>query len=447
MPCSNAATGHMKSNVFADDYLEQPYWWMAAHPDGVTATHHLTNRRKADVIIVGSGITGIVAALDLAEAGTQVIVIDAQEIGGGAARRSAGMVGRSCRKSIKELTAKFGASQAKRMYLELNDSMKSVHDRVARENIQCHLEVRGRFVAANSSAHLEKMIKSYDSVRDAVGFDYKVVRKEDTEMEVASKQYHGGVVIPDLGAIHPGLYHEGLVKKAIEAGVQFAPMTQVHRIRSEAAHKIVETSNGEFTGESVLVATNGYTTRGLKWMARRLIPFRAFMIATEELPPELIDRVIPHRRTYVDSFTNSEYFRPAPDTSRILFGGMTGTMSDTATPLAERLRDRLVEVLPDLRGVRLSRAWLGRCAVTFDFLPHFGQRDGIHYALGYNFSGINLATHFGAKVANRILGRQDEKSGFESLRFPTVPLYDGRPWFIPAVMRYYQYRDNSLARS
>lgn len=431
---------------FAEDFREEPYWWRAAPLHEVQEARHATSERSADVVVIGSGITGIVAALELARGGASVLVLDTQEIGAGAARRSAGMVGRSSRRSVSELTAKFGIEHARRVYRELDGTMQSVHDLVARENIECHLEVRGRFVAANSAAHLDNLVKYYGSVRDAVGFDFSVVRKEDTRTEVASDLYHGGIVVPALGAMHPGMYHAGLVRKAAEAGVKFAPETEAVRITGKDGRRIVHSSRGEFSARNVVIATNGYTTRNFKWMARRLVPFRAFMIATEELSPDLIDKLIPHRRTYVDSFTNSEYFRPAPDTNRILFGGRTGTMSDTAVPVAAKLRDRLAEIMPDLKGVRLSRAWLGRCAVSFDMLPHTGQHEGIHYALGYNFSGINLGTSFGMRMANRILERPVSDSVFENAEFPTIPFYDGRPWFVPIVMRYYAYRDAMMSR-
>lgn len=441
-----AVGNRLDSRLFAEDFVQRPYWWNAADPHSEPDTRELKGGLRADVAVIGSGFTGIVAALALARAGSDVVVIDADAIGSGAARRNAGMVGRSCRKSIKELTAKYGAEQAQRIYNELNKTMRGVYDLVEREQIDCHLVTKGRFVAANSKGHLNKMVKSYQTLKETVGFDYNVVRAEHSRTEVGSDLYKGGVVIPDLGSLHPGLLHAGLVRRAVEAGVRFAAMTEVRAVLDKPGHKLIRTSKGDFIAENVLIATNGYTPRNLKWAARRIIPFRAFMIATEELSPELIRDLVPHDRTYVDSFTNSEYFRTAPDSNRILFGGSTGVMTDDPMQLAAQLRDRLTKIFPQLCDTRLSNVWLGRCAVTFDFLPHFGQRNGVHYALGYNFSGINLATYFGKKSAKRILGVADEGSAFENTKFPTVPFYDGRPWFVPAVMRYYAYRDNQLAR-
>jgi len=124
---------------------------------------------------------------------------------------------------------------------------------------------------------------------------------------------------------------------------------------------------------------------------------------------------------------------------------MTGTAEDSATVMVPALRDRLARILPDLKGVRISRAWLGLCAGTFDFMPHIGSRDGVHYALGYNFAGVPIGTSFGAKIAARILGRNDTASAFDSLNFPSFPLYNGNPWFVPLVMKHFDRKDRQIA--
>jgi glycine/D-amino acid oxidase-like deaminating enzyme len=223
--------------------------------------------------------------------------------------------------------------------------------------------------------------------------------------EIASDRYFGGALIPDLGSIHPGLYHAGLVRKATDAGVRLRDFTMVMGVEGTGP-KTVRTSRGSLVARHVVIATNGYTTKTLPWFARQLIPFRGFMIATEALPPDTIAKVLPQRRTYLDTNFNIDFIRPAPDSNRLLFGGVTGTNCTAATPLGKALVGRLVSILPDLKGVRLSRAWTGYCAGTFDFMPHIGVREGTHYALGYNFAGLPLGTHFGEKLAARASERE-----------------------------------------
>ncbi|MNG08012.1 hypothetical protein D3C84_913420 [compost metagenome] len=106
----------------------------------------------------------------------------------------------------------------------------------------------------------------------------------------------------------------------------------------------------------------------------------------------------------------------------------------------------MLRILPGLgHDVRLSHAWSGRCGGTFDFMPHMGVREGIHYAMGYNFAGVPMGTYFGLKMAQRILGVPEAGSIFEDQKFPTMPLYTGNPWFVPYAMKMFDIKDRWIA--
>src|SRR5437868_14577818 len=105
-----------------------------------------------------------------------------------------------------------------------------------------------------------------------------------------------------MAALHPGLYHQGLVRAAQAAGVELYPFTPIDRLRHDGETWHLTTAAGTTTRASqVLLATNGYTGKLFPWLQRRLIPFDAWMIATAELPPDLMQRVLPQDRTYIDN--------------------------------------------------------------------------------------------------------------------------------------------------
>ena len=433
----------LESDAFAEDFRHEPYWWTAAPPtDGY---EEASFKGTAEIAVVGSGFTGMVAALNLARAGADVIVLDSQRIGEGACRRNAGFMTRTCKRSLSSLTAQYGQEYAIRVYREYDEALNGLYSIVDQERIDCFKTISGRFVAANSKGHFDALVKECELNRKLIGTEFSVVQKNEVHTEMATDEYVGGVVIPNLGSYHPGLYHQGLVDRAISAGVRLAAHTEVLGISDGGRGKILSTSRGDLTARQVIFATNGYTTKSNSWLSRRVIPFRGFVMATETLPTETIDKVLPQRRTYNDSRLNVEWCRPAPDSSRIIFGGMTGSALDMWT-VAQQTRQRFMRRFPDLKGVRLSRAWTGQCAGTFDFLPHIGKKDGVHYALGYNYMGMAMATRFGQKLAARVLGQPDPESAFEVKPFPTLPFYNGVPWFVPLGMRFYDWRDNRVAR-
>ena len=177
------------------------------------------------------------------------------------------------------------------------------------------------------------------------------------------------------------------------------------------------------------------------WHRRRLIPVSSYMIATEELGETRVRRLMPKLRVYGDTKKILYYFRPAPDFSRILFGGRASFRDESARAGGARLHRCLLGLLPDLAGTRITHAWKGSLAFAFDMLPHVGVQDGVHFALGCNGSGVVPMTHLGRCAARMILGGSNRASAFARLDLRTMPLYTGRPWFMPVVGNWYRLRD------
>jgi glycine/D-amino acid oxidase-like deaminating enzyme len=167
------------------------------------------------------------------------------------------------------------------------------------------------------------------------------------------------------------------------------------------------------------------------------------MIATEELPDETMRRVSPNGRTFHDYNHNIDYMRPSPNGRRLLFGGRTGHVA-TLPVMARRLRRSLARIAPDLAGVRLSRAWTGKCAASFDQFPHLGAAGGVHYALGYCFAGVPMGLYLGEKAAQRILGGPDARTIFADRPLPTG-LVGGRPWVAPVMATWFDWQDRRAA--
>ncbi len=179
---------------------------------------------------------------------------------------------RSSKRSLSSLTTQYGQDYAVRVYREYDDALQGLFAFVEQEQIACYKNLYGRFVGANSPAHFAALAKECENARRLIGTEYNVVEKQDVHEEIASDVYHGGVVIPSLGSFHPGLYHQGLVDKAIGEGVRLAVHTEVLGISDGGGQKILRTSRGDLSARHVIVATNGYTTRRHRWFARQASP-------------------------------------------------------------------------------------------------------------------------------------------------------------------------------
>ena len=428
----------MSATTIVPAASQDPYWWRAA-PRQPAAARSVP--KGADVVIVGSGFTGTVAALNLARAGRHVLVLDRGEPGVGASTRNAGYVGRTLKHSFGAILESEGLARAVQVYREMRQAFDCVLETVEAEGIDCRLKHQGRFVMAVTPSQHDAIARELTLRKTHLGEDFAMIGKSEQGAEIDSERYCGGAIIPDHAGLHPGLYHQGLLERARSAGADIRGQTGVTGIAGDAGRFEVSTPHGAVLARDVLIATNGYTGGVMPYLDRRVIPFDGYMIATEPLPDELAAKLLPGGRTCIDWNFNVDFVRRAPDDPRrILFGGLTGARADLPT-MAERLKVRLTRIFPVLKEVRIDNVWTGRCAGTFDMYPHLGSHQGVHYALGYCFAGIPMGTWFGIKAAHRILRRNDPPSVFADRPFPTHPLYTGNPWWIRLVLAWLARKD------
>ena len=167
------------------------------------------------------------------------------------------------------------------------------------------------------------------------------------------------------------------------------------------------------------------------------------MIATDVLDDDLINELMPTDRVISDTRKVVYYYRPSPDRRRIIFGGRVTTGEVDVKKSGALLRRDLIGIFPELKNVKVSHSWMGFVAYTFDELPHIGEYEGIHYAMGCCGSGVGMASYLGTRVAEQVLGRKEGDTAFDKLTFETRPFYTGKPWFLPATVAYYRWRDGT----
>ncbi len=362
------------SKVLSESCSFEPYWWRAAPHEEVAAA---PPPGKTEVAIVGSGITGLVAALHLARGGRQVTVFEAREPGHGASTRNAGYVGRTLKHGFGELIEGHGLEFAKRIYGELMEAFLAVKDTVERERIHCHYRQQGRLLLATSPAMYEAMAREFALREKHRGEPFAMVSRAEQSREIGSEHYFGGVKIDDHAGLHPGLYHKGLLDAARAAGVTILAHTPVRRIVRSEDGFMVWLPHGKISAKEVVVATNGYSGDALPWLQRRVMPFDAYQTVSEAMDARLVRQLLPGDRTYIDWNFNVDWMRRAPgDPTRIIFGGLTGGRNQDLRIMAELLHLRLLRVFPELANMRFDHVWTGKCAGTFDLYPHIGQHEG-----------------------------------------------------------------------
>jgi glycine/D-amino acid oxidase-like deaminating enzyme len=217
--------------------------------------------------------------------------------------------------------------------------------------------------------------------------------------------------------------------------------TPVRKIEGKPGAFRLVTSRGAMAAREVVIGTNGYTGALTPWQRRRLVPLGSYIIATEPIGKARVESMFRRFCTMSNTQRVLFYYRPSPDHERVLFGGRASFRMTDAVSSAPTLYEYMCRVYPELRGVKLTHSWTGNVAFTFDYLPHMGIHEGLHYCMGCNGSGVAMMSYLGRQVALKILGRTNRACAFERIAFPTRPLYDGTPWFLPIVGGWYRLLD------
>jgi len=430
----------LNPDILHRDFTATPYWWEAYRP---SAGEPVEVPRSARVAIVGGGYAGLSAALELAKAGIDAVVLEANELGFGASTRNGGAVsgGVNVGKSFTGRAVDIDHDRVERILSDAGDAFALIDRLIGEERIDCCWEKPGRFVGAWTKKHFEAQTGRLALLNAAAQSGAFMVSRGHQREEIASDYYHGGMVVERSGKLHPALYYQGLLEACRRRGVAVCATAAVSRIARAGRAWRVETARGEVAAGDVVIATNGYTGDLTPALRCRVVPIASHIIATEELPADLACSLIPKGRTLSDTRRVLCYYRMSPDGRRMVFGGRARFTQVDAAVSAPILHRYMTGRFPQLRGVKVTHAWTGNTAFTLDALPHMGESDGLHYCLGCNGSGVAMMTYLGWQTARKIARAANYACSFDTPDFPGHPLYSGNPWFLPAVGGWYRLRD------
>lgn len=374
---------------------------------------------RADVVVIGGGYTGLSAALHMAQAGLDVIVLEANRVGFGASGRNGGQVGTGQRLDQDDLEAMLGKPRARALWdlaveaVDLTKSLAATHapDAGFTPGV-IHADHRARDVA-HSHAYVRKLQEDYGHT------GISALDRDELHALCASDAYHGGTLDMVAGHLHPLAYALGLARAAQAAGARVCEQSRVTKV-DDGSRAIVVTDQARITAEHVLWAANGYLGHAERQVAKRVMPINNFIVATEPLG-DLAQDLLPGNHAVADSKFVINYFRLSQD-GRMLFGGGESYGYRFPRDIAAKARGPMVEIFPQLREAKIDYAWGGTLGITLNRMPHFARlRGNVLSASGFSGHGVALATLAGKLAAEAVAGqagRFDLMADVPTPRFP-----------------------------
>ncbi|MDE2081499.1 MAG: FAD-binding oxidoreductase [Burkholderiales bacterium] len=432
-----------------DDRLARDSYYAATAPPG-DAHPALQGSTRCDVAVVGGGLAGLSAALDLAERGRDVLLLEAGTIGSGASGRNGGQAihGLACDNAVIE--AQLGLDDARRVWAMTIEALDLLRQRIARHAIDC--DWRDGFLGLATRPRKGRALAAWaDRIETVYGYALTRIAPADVGRWIASPRYHSGIHDPRSGHLHPLKYTRGLARAAGAAGVRLHEQTPVIGLAPPAAAgapTLLRTAQGEVQAQQVLLAGNvalGDLAPALApALATRIMPVGTYIACSEALDPALAERLIPSRSAVCDTNFVLDYFRTTAD-HRMLFGGRVSYSTRAPADLARAMRQRMRLAFPQLARARVDYAWGGFVDITMNRAPDFGRLPGlpsVYYLQGFSGHGLALTGLAGRLVAEAICGDASRFDVFARLRHRPFP--GGRRLRTPALvlgMAWYRLRD------
>ena len=408
----------------------------------------LQSNLDCDVAVVGGGLAGLSAAIELADRGFSVVLLEAMQVGWGASGRNGGQViaGLACDQSVIE--GQLGLTASKLTWDMTLEAVALIGQRRERFGIACDWQA-GYMSLAVDARRAEELRRWNERMQRDYGYRTRWIAPHEMQDWIASPRFHSGIHDPAGGHLHPLKYCLGLARAAAELGVQIFEDSAVLAMQAGASARL-RTARGSVRASHVLLAGNVYL-QGLAPLAeRRIMPVGTYIVASDVLDEALAASLIPSRSAVCDTNHVLDYFRPTAD-HRLLYGGRVSYSTATPINLAASMQRRMARTFPQLKHTAIEFSWGGFVDISMNRAPDFGrlpkvgasnEHRNVYYLQGFSGHGLALTGLAGKLVAEAIAGSAERFDTFAQLRHRPFP--GGRLLRMPALvagMAYYRLRD------
>ncbi len=394
----------------------------------------LIGEEKTDICIIGGGLTGISSALNLAETGQAVTLVEGMRIGSGASGRNGGQIvqGYSC--DIETMIKTVGQEKSALLWSMAREAIEEIDRRINLHEISCARQSGYVFAATNNSQF--KLLKRINQkLKNTFNYEATSVLDQNTIKKwVKTESYVGGLLDYGSGQFHSLNYLHGLTEAAKNIGVQFFEDSKAIQI-SGGDTITVKTAHGSVKAKTLIIAGNAYL-RGLEdTLQRKIIRVTSTVGVTTPLSLKQINSVLPGGVPVADCNNILDYFKITDD-KRLLFGAGADYLGRETKNKKSLIRNRIINLFPQLNEFDLEYVWNGFIAATKNQLPEIiCAQPNIYIAQGFSGHGLALTGLAGILIKEKINGVSERFDIFASINHQDMPLHPYRnPLLIAAML-------------
>jgi len=400
---------------------------------------------RVDVAIVGGGFTGINTALELAEKGLKVAVIEAEKVAYGATGRNGGQVTGSLsgdEAMRKQMRKKLGTEVDEFIWGLRFRGHDIIKNRIEKYGIDCDLKF-GHLHAAYKPSHMGELTDNYnEAVKHGMGDQVELLNREQMPDYLETDIYHGALYNKKNMHLHSLNLCLGEARAAESLGAvifENSPVINIDHGNAKAGiPPKVMTAKGSVTANTVMLAGNAYHRLERLKMSGKIFPAAGGIVTTEPLGEEVARMINPKDLAVYDCRFVLDYYRMTAD-NRLLFGGGANYSGRESRDIEAEMRPALEKTFPRLKGVKIDFQWSGMMGIVINRIPQLGKlSENVFYAQGYSGHGI-ATTHIVSEImAKAITGHLEEFDTFAQCKHIRLP---GSEWignqFLSVGMWYY----------
>ena len=407
----------------------------------------LVGQLDTDVVVIGAGFSGLSAALELANKGYRVVVLEADRACSGASGRNGGQAIAGYASGQEPFERQLGLDAARQAWAMSIEAIDLLDQRIAAYGIDCD-RVKGYLTVADCPKKSRALAREVETLQRNYGFHSEMVTGADVGRFIDSPKYCAAAFESTSGHLHPLKYGLGLLAAARAKGVQVFEQSAVTKLKRGAVVEAA-TAQGLVRARFAVLAGNyslsEYAPKVAPEIAPRIMPVGTYMIATAPIDPALHAQLLPGNAAVCDNNFVLDYFRFSAD-HRLLFGGRVSYTTMTPPNLKEVMRRRLLAVFGELKDIPVDFVWGGFVDISMNRMPDFGRLKGdgnnVYYLHGFSGHGVAATNLGGLLVAEAIAGQSERFDVFAKLQH--LPFPGGRWLRMPSLLlgtAYHRLRD------
>jgi len=369
----------------------EPFWLLK---NGLISSYpSLKSNEECDVLIIGGGITGSLAAHQMMTEGYKTILIDQRELCNGSTSATTSMLQYEIDVPLFELIEKIGKKGAVASYKACSDSIDKLEKLTDEIKSDSGFKRKKSLYYASRKKDVVWLKKEFNARKDA-GFKVKWLESDEVSKQFGFKNTYGGIVSEQGASIDAFKFAHELFKLNVKKGLQIFDKTEMTGVEYFKGYNLITADSGFQIRAKKIIYCIGYESKNL--IKENFVSLKSTYALVSEIDPKKFKNI---SNTLVWNTDEPYMYMRTTDDGRLLIGGGDEDFYD-----AEK-RDSLLdkkekEILKTLKKIKpdyhfyTDFVWAGTFGETKDGLPYIGEHQDFknsYFILGFGGNGITFS--------------------------------------------------------